>query len=77
MWIVIIHGECEDKAASFIHALVRFDRKSKVQDIIGIREGGLHGTAEGQFSEICRRLSVEIASTARLACLSELVAARQ
>lgn len=76
MWIIIVHGECEDKATTFVHALVRLDCESKVQDVVGVGEGGLHGTTEGEFSEIwvdCQQNSDRLEAK----YLSELVAGRQ
>lgn len=55
MWIIVVHNECEDEAATFVHALVWLDCKGKVEDIVRIREGGLHGSSKGKLSEIFGR----------------------
>ncbi len=49
---VLVYGECEYKAATLIHALVRFDRECKIKDVIGIGKGSLHRAAERQFVQI-------------------------
>ena len=43
---VLVDCECEDKAAALVHALVRLDRKGKVEDIIRVRKGRLHRAAK-------------------------------
>lgn len=48
-------GKCEVKPSAFVHSLVRLDRKSEVEGIVGVREVGLHGTWEGELREICER----------------------
>lgn len=49
MWKVLVDGEIEVKGASFVHTLVRFDRKREVQDVIWVWELRAHGVAEGKL----------------------------
>jgi hypothetical protein len=43
---VLVDCECEQKAAALVHALVRLDRKGKIEDIIRVRKGRLHRAAK-------------------------------
>lgn len=43
---VLVYCEREYKAATLIHALVRFDRKCKIKDVVRIRKCGLHRAAQ-------------------------------
>ena len=43
---VLVDCECEQKAAALVHALIRLDRKRKIEDIIGVRKGRLHRAAK-------------------------------
>lgn len=52
---VLIDLEIEIKATSFVHALVRIDSELEVEDIVGVREVGLHRCTEGQLFQICER----------------------
>lgn len=54
-WIVrevLVDGEVEDEAAALVHAFIRFDGESEVEDVVGVGKGGLHGRSQGQFAEI-------------------------
>jgi hypothetical protein len=44
---ILVHGETEMERATFIHALVGFDGKSEVQDVVGVRKGHFHSASEG------------------------------
>jgi hypothetical protein len=55
-WVVrkiLVDGECEYKAPSFVHALVRLDSKSEIENVVTVWEVDAHRRSEGQFVEIC------------------------
>lgn len=51
---VLVDGETKVENAALVHALVRLYGQSKVQDVVGVREGHLHSISEGEFLEVCR-----------------------
>lgn len=51
-WVVgeiLIDRETEVEYATLVHALVRFDGESEIEDIVWVREGHFHCTSEGKF----------------------------
>ena len=52
---VLVDGEGEAEAAAFVHAFVGLDGEGEVEDVVRVREGGLHRAAEGafEFGEVC------------------------
>jgi hypothetical protein len=49
---VLVDCKCEYKTATFVHALIRLDRKRKIEDIVRIWKGCLHCAAEWQLGQI-------------------------
>lgn len=39
---IIVHSESEDKAATLVHAFIRLDSECEIQNVIRVRERGLH-----------------------------------
>lgn len=39
---ILVDGESEVEDATFVQALVRFDSKGEVEDIVGVGEGHFH-----------------------------------
>lgn len=52
MWIVGVDGESESESPTLVHAFIRGDGESEVQEIGGVREVSLHGGREVKFSQI-------------------------
>ncbi len=50
---VLVDGKVEVERSAFIHALVRLDRQSEVEDIVRVWERSFHRLAEGAF-EFCQ-----------------------
>lgn len=51
-WIVgkiLIYSEAEVEGAAFVHAFVWFDGECEVENVIWIREFGLHRAAEREL----------------------------
>lgn len=38
MWEVLVYGKVEVEGSTFVHALVRLDRESEVEDIVRVWE---------------------------------------
>lgn len=61
-WImgeVLVDGEIEVKSAAFVHAFVGLDGECEVEDVVWVREFGLHCAAEGELREIwCNSIRV-------------------
>lgn len=49
---VLADGEGEVELAAFVQALVGSDGECEVKDVVGVWEGGLHGTGQREFREI-------------------------
>lgn len=49
---VLVDCEAENEAAAFVHALVRVDGQSEVEDVVGIGEVRLHCCAQRELFEI-------------------------
>lgn len=54
-WIVgkiLVDSKAKVERSAFVHAFIGFDRECKVEDIVRIREFGLHGAAERELRKI-------------------------
>ena len=51
---ILVHGEGKDETAPLVHALVGLDRECEVEDVVRVREVGLHRRAERELAEIYR-----------------------
>jgi len=49
---ILVDGEGEGEAATFVHAFVRLDCEREVEDVVRVGKIGLHGRAEGEFGKI-------------------------
>jgi hypothetical protein len=49
---VLADGEGEVELAAFVEAFVGGDSEGKVEDVVGVGEGGFHGRGEGKFGEV-------------------------
>ena len=50
---ILVNREVEVECAALVHALIRLDSESEVQDVVGVREGHFHCTSEGELLQVC------------------------
>lgn len=49
---VVIDIKCEGERSTLVHAFVGLDDQVEVEDIVRVREYGLHGRTKGQLLEV-------------------------
>lgn len=55
--IVLVDGEVEHETPALVHALIRLDGKLKVENVVWIRECGLHGGPQRYLAQILNGVS--------------------
>ena len=63
---ILVNSKTEVESTAFVHALVRFDGKGKVEEIVFIGEVSFHCAGQREFRDVWAQMSVSCATFRRL-----------